>query len=229
MRLFEVDRVAVRDGVLEVTPLPPGPAGPARVEVEPDFSAAAYPAAAAALVGGPVELLGLSRGSAQGDRRFLDVLSSLGAEVEWTSRGVRVRRGGPLEARAHDFADMPDQVPTLAALAAFAAGTTEVRNVAHLRIKESDRLAAVAVGLRTLGFTAKETPDGLAVTGRPELLWGAANGGGPAIVDTRGDHRIAMSFALVGLRRPGTRIAAPAVVAKSYPGFWSDLGSLISE
>ena len=229
MRQLDVDRVEARDGVLRVAPLQPGAVGPASIVVEPDFSAAAYPAAAAALVGGPVELLGLSQASAQGDRRFLDVLGLLGARVEWTARGVRVSGGDGLRAQSLDFSDLPDQVPTLAALAAFALGTTEVRNVAHLRIKESDRLAAVAVGLTTLGFFAKETPDGLEVRGQPELLRRGAPQGIPAVVDTRGDHRIAMAFALVGLRRPGTRIAAPAVVAKSYPAFWDDLRSLISE
>jgi 3-phosphoshikimate 1-carboxyvinyltransferase len=229
MRLFGVDRVEERDGLVHVEPLPPGTIGPKRVEVEPDYSAAAYPAAAAALVGGPVELLGLASDSAQGDRRFLDVLAVLGAEVEWTARGARVSGGKGLRADAFDLSDMPDQVPTLAALAAFATGTSVLSKVAHLRIKESDRLAAVAIGLSTLGFSAKETADGLVVRGRPELLRGGFAESTPAIVDTRGDHRIAMAFALVGLRRPGTRISVPSVVAKSYPGFWSDLLGLISD
>lgn len=230
MRQLAVDRVVAAGGLLRVEPLPAGPAaGPARVEVEPDFSAAAYPAAAAVLVGGPVEILGVARDSAQGDRRFLDVLARMGGQVEWTNRGVRVTGGEPLRSGAFDFSDMPDQVPTLAALAAYADGDTEVRNVAHLRLKESDRLAAVAVGLTTLGFIAKETSDGLVVRGRPGLSSRASALPAPAVVDTRGDHRIAMAFALVGLRRAGTRIAAPAVVAKSYPGFWNDLFGLIQD
>jgi 3-phosphoshikimate 1-carboxyvinyltransferase len=181
------------------------------------------------LVGGPVELLGLERDSAQGDRRFLDVLEQLGARVEWTARGVRVSAGEHLRATAHDFSDMPDQVPTLAALAAFADGATQIRGVAHLRIKESDRLAATTLGLRALGFIAKETPDGLIVHGRPELRREVSPPGPPAAVDTRGDHRIAMAFALVGLRRAGTRVLAPSVVGKSYPAFWRDLFGLITE
>jgi 3-phosphoshikimate 1-carboxyvinyltransferase len=230
MRRLGVDRVAAVDGGLGVEPLPPGPArAVARVAVEPDYSAAAYPAAAAALVGGPVELLGLERDSAQGDRRFLDVLEQLGARVEWTSRGVRVSAGEHLRAAAHDFSDMPDQVPTLAALAAFADGITQIRGVAHLRIKESDRLAATTLGLRALGFIAKETPDGLIVHGRPELRREVSPPGPPAAVDTHGDHRIAMAFALVGLRRAGTRVLAPSVVGKSYPAFWRDLFGLITE
>jgi 3-phosphoshikimate 1-carboxyvinyltransferase len=230
MQRLEVDRVSAVGGVWRVDPLPLGPAGgPGRVEVEPDFSAAAYPAAAAALIGGPVELLGLSSDSVQGDRRFLDLLAELGARVEWTRRGVQVAGGAPLRALSLDLSDMPDQVPTLAALAAFGDGDTEIRGVAHLRLKESDRLAAVAVGLRTLGFRAKETSDGLIVRGQPQRLSGDFSPVPPAVVDTRDDHRIAMAFALVGLRRAGTRIAAPAVVAKSYPEFWRDLLGLISE
>jgi 3-phosphoshikimate 1-carboxyvinyltransferase len=230
MRQLGVDRVSTVDGALRVEPLPPGPAGgPSRVEVEPDFSAAAYPAAAAALVGGPVELLGVARDSAQGDRRFLEVVSEMGGRVEWTSRGVRVAGGERLRGGSFDFSDMPDQVPTLAALAAFAEGDTEVRNVAHLRLKESDRLSAVTVGLRALGFHAKETPDGLVVRGQPGRSHVGSANAAPAVIDTRGDHRIAMAFALVGLRRAGTRIAVPAVVAKSYPGFWNDLFGLIQE
>jgi 3-phosphoshikimate 1-carboxyvinyltransferase len=227
MRALGVDRVSAAEGGLRVEPLPAGLAGTvSAVAVEPDFSAAAYPAAAAALVGGPVEVLGLDSGSAQGDRRFFDVLESLGARVEWTSRGATVARGDGLRAGSFDFSDMPDQVPTLAALAAYARGRSVIGNVPHLRLKESDRLAAVAVGLRALGFGAEETADGLRIEGRGDGM-AARDREPPAVVDTRGDHRIAMAFALVGLRRPGTRIAAPAVVGKSYPGFWHDLFALI--
>lgn len=196
------------------------------VEVEGDFSAAAYPAAAAALTGGEVTLLGLDRRSAQGDRAFLDLLAAMGATVEWCAGELRVAGGAALAAVDADLAAMPDQVPTLAALAPFARGTTAIRNVPHLRIKESDRLAAMAGELRRLGATVEELADGLVVPGK----WAAAPPGTvphePVVVDAHGDHRIAMSLALVGLRRPGVRVAQPAVVAKSYPGFWDDLEAL---
>jgi 3-phosphoshikimate 1-carboxyvinyltransferase len=119
---------------------------------------------------------------------------------------------------------MPDQVPTLAALAPFATGTTWIRNVAHLRIKESDRLAAMATELRKLGAEVDEMPDGLAVHGS----WsGRPVPAGEVRVDTHGDHRVAMSLAICGLRRPGVVVNAPEVVAKSYPTFWHDLEGLL--
>ena len=118
---------------------------------------------------------------------------------------------------------MPDQVPTLAAIAPFARGTTRIRNVAHLRLKESDRLAAMATELGRLGVPVSESPSGLTIEG----CWAdEAPPENPVVVDSHDDHRIAMSCALVGLRRPGVSIARPGVVAKSYPGFWRDLRSL---
>jgi len=192
--------------------------GTPRAAVEGDWSAACYPAAAAALAG-EIELLGLRHDSAQGDRRFLDLLAAMGAAVRWDGDRVRVARG-PLAALDADLSAIPDQVPTLAALAPFARGTTEIRNVAHLRIKESDRLRAMAEGLLALGVPVEERPDGLAIRG----VW--ADAPPPALpvrIDPHGDHRIAMSFALVGLRRPGITIDEPEVVAKSFPGFWGEL------
>jgi 3-phosphoshikimate 1-carboxyvinyltransferase len=205
----------------------PGLTPRAAVEVEGDFSAAAYPAAAAALTGGEVTLLGLERGSAQGDRGFLDLLAAMGAEVTWDGDVVRVRGTGALDAVDADLGAMPDQVPTLAAIAPFARGTTRIRNVSHLRIKESDRLAAMAAELRRAGAAVAELPDGLVVSGD----WAGATvdelPAAPVVLDAHGDHRIAMAMALVGLRRRGLAIAEPEVVGKSYPGFWGDLDALL--
>jgi 3-phosphoshikimate 1-carboxyvinyltransferase len=201
----------------------PGLAPPARVEVEGDFSAACYPAAAAALTGGHVTLDGLRAGSPQGDRGFLDLLERMGAAVSWLGDELTVRGTGRLVSIDADLSGMPDQVPTLAALAPFAHGTTRITNVAHLRIKESDRLAAMAGELRRLGVPVEEGPDSLTLPG----VWAdAAPPANPIVVDSHGDHRIAMSLALVGLRRPGVQVAAPAVVGKSYPAFWRDLVGL---
>jgi 3-phosphoshikimate 1-carboxyvinyltransferase len=192
------------------------------VEVEADFSAAAYPAAAAALTGGEVELEPLRAASKQGDRRLLGLLEQMGARVRWTENGVRVA-GGELRSIDVDLSALPDQVPTVAALAPFAAGTTRIRNVPHLRIKESDRLSAMAQELARAGAEVEELADGLVIPGvwarTPPLRT-------PVEIDTHGDHRIAMSMALVGLRRPGLRIREPGVVAKSYPDFWKDLCEL---
>lgn len=196
-----------------------------RLAVEPDLSAAAYPAAAAALAGGEILLAGVSLASRQGDRRLLEILAAMGASVEPTAAGVRVAGGG-LVAFDADLADVPDQVPTLAALAPFARGTTRIRNVAHLRLKESDRLAAMAGELRRAGATVEELADGLVIAG----IWAAARPPeAPVTVDPHGDHRIAMAMALVGLRRPGLRVAEPGCVAKSYPTFWRELAGWLGE
>jgi 3-phosphoshikimate 1-carboxyvinyltransferase len=195
-----------------------------RARVEGDYSAACYPAAAAALTGGDVSLEGLARDSRQGDRELLDLLAEMGAEVEWKGELLRIR-GGELKGVKADLSGMPDQVPTLAALAPFAQGETLIHNVAHLRIKESDRLEAMATELKKLGADVREGRDSLWIPG----LW---SGGEPPAetvhVDPRGDHRIAMSLALVGLRRPGVVIDHPEVVGKSYPGFWRDLVKMLS-
>ncbi|MXZ39723.1 MAG: 3-phosphoshikimate 1-carboxyvinyltransferase [Holophagales bacterium] len=195
-----------------------------RYRVAGDDSAAAYPAAAAAICGGSVRLRGLSPVATQGDRAFLGLLERMGARVKATEEEIRVEADGYLNAVDCDLSAMPDQVPTLAAAAAFANGTTWIRNVAHLRIKESDRLAAVATELRRAGVAVDELADGLRIDGSPGLV---APPGAPRIpVRTYDDHRIAMSMALVGMRRGGLSIRRPEVVGKSYPGFWRDLSGI---
>ena len=180
---------------------------------------------AALVTGGRVRLEGLRPGSAQGDRAFFDLLESAGARIEAEGSGVAVERGGELRAIRADLRDMPDQVPTLAALAPFLRGTTEITGVRHLRIKESDRLAAMASELGRAGVPVRELDDGLIVDGcwfdrdPPQT---------PVVIDAHDDHRIAMALALVGLRRPGISIAEPEVVGKSYPNFWRDLSTLLS-
>lgn len=201
----------------------PSSLGAGRVEVEGDWSAAAYPAAAAALTGGEVALSGLLPDSRQGDRGFAALLREMGAEVAWDG-GEMIVRGRDLVGVEADLSAMPDQVPTLAALAPFARGATRIWNVAHLRIKESDRLEAMATELRKLGAQVDEGPDWLRIPG--DWAEGAPADASEARIDPRGDHRIAMSCALVGLRRPGVVITAPGVVAKSYPEFWRDFSML---
>ena len=194
------------------------------VVCEADFSSVAYPAAAAALAGGAIQIPGLKPKSRQGDRGFIDVLQVMGANVHWGEAGLEVSAGA-LRAVELDLSRMPDQVPTLAALAPFAEGTTRITNVPHLRIKESDRLAAMARELSRVGAEVEELADGLVIPG----IWHQkAPPKRSVTVETYGDHRIAMSMALVGLRRPGIRIRDPEVVAKSYPAFWSDFASWIA-
>src|SRR5262249_54485050 len=160
-----------------------------------------------------------------GDRRFLDLLAAMGAEVSWEGDllAVRGRPGGELQGIEADLSALPDQVPTLAALGPFARGTTRITDVPHLRTKESHRRGAMASELGRVGANVEEGPDRLTVHG----LWHGETGAKPptgrVVIDSHNDHRIAMSMALVGLRRPGIEIAAPEVVGKSYPEFWTDL------
>jgi 3-phosphoshikimate 1-carboxyvinyltransferase len=183
---------------------------PQNYEIEADASSASYFWAAAALTGGQVTITNLSLESNQGDAAFPRVLESMGCKVESTPVGLTVR-GGPLNGVDVDMATMPDLVPTLAVLAAFAQGETVITGVAHLRHKESDRLAAVAMELSKLGIEARETADGLVIRG------GEPRG---AVIETYNDHRIAMSFAVAGLKAPGMVITDPDCVAKSFPDFW---------
>jgi 3-phosphoshikimate 1-carboxyvinyltransferase len=194
-----------------------------RARVEGDYSAACYPAAAAALTGGSVTLAGLSPESRQGDRELFDLLAEMGAEIAWKGSDLRIQ-GGDLRGVKADLSGMPDQVPTLAALAPFARGETLIHNVAHLRIKESDRLEAMAGELKRLGAEVRQGRDSLWLPG----LWNEAEPPAETVhVDPHGDHRIAMSLALVGLRRPGVIVDQPQVVAKSYPDFWRDLQKIL--
>jgi 3-phosphoshikimate 1-carboxyvinyltransferase len=190
--------------------------GPGDYTVEPDASAASYFWAAAAIAGGRVTVSGLTRKSLQGDVAFVDVLERMGCRVEECKAGITIH-GGPLRGIDVDMNAISDTVMTLAAVACFAGGPTTIRNVAHIRHKETDRIAALATELRKLGAKVEEFADGLRITPRP--LTGCA-------VDTYNDHRMAMSLALVGLRVPGVVINDPGCVAKTYPGFWQDLERL---
>jgi 3-phosphoshikimate 1-carboxyvinyltransferase len=184
--------------------------------IEPDASAGSYFWAAGAIAGGEVRVHGLTASSIQGDVRFVDCLERMGCDIIRDDAGITVR-GGALHGIDVDMNDISDTVMTLAAVACFAEGPTTIRNVAHIRHKETDRLAALATELRRLGAEVDEFADGLTITPRP--LHGAE-------VDTYNDHRMAMSLALIGLRVPGVVIKNPGCVAKTYPDFWRDLERL---
>jgi 3-phosphoshikimate 1-carboxyvinyltransferase len=184
--------------------------------VEPDASAASYFFAAAAITGGEVTVEGLARESLQGDVRFVEVLQRMGCDVRWDPSSITVR-GRTLRGVDVDMNEISDTAQTLAAVALFAKGSTRIRNVAHIRHKETDRISAVATELRRLGITVEEQDDGLTVHPGPVRA---------STVDTYDDHRMAMSFALVGLKVPGIRIANPACTAKTYPRFFDDLQAL---
>lgn len=184
---------------------------PGNYTVEPDCSQAGYFWAAAAISGGRVKVTGINQNSDQGDLGFIRVLEKMGCKLDFESDGITVS-GGALKALDVDMGDMPDLVPTLAVVAAFAEGTTLMTNVAHLRAKESDRLAAVVCELGKMGIKAECSPDSITVSGgKPHA----------ARIKTYDDHRIAMSFALAGLRVPGVRIEDENCVRKSFPDFWS--------
>jgi 3-phosphoshikimate 1-carboxyvinyltransferase len=190
--------------------------------VEGDWSGAAYPLAAAAATGGDVVVRGLQVGSAQADRRIVDVLRAFGAEVELGQETIRAsgRIALPVDV---DLADAPDLGPLVGALACLVPGRSRVRGAAHLRIKESDRIAATVAAARELGFQAEEHEDGFSVLG------GERSAAGRALVDSRGDHRIAMSFGVAGLVLEGVEITQPECVAKTYAEYWSDLSSLLAD
>lgn len=190
------------------------------MEIEGDLSGGSYFLAAAALCGGRIHMEGVGRGSLQGDMRICGILEQMGSQVRIGENWIQVE-GGPM-GRGDldlDLRDAPDLVPTVAVLAAVKKGLTRIRGVAHLRFKESDRLFVLAKELGKLGVEIQETEDGL-------LIWGGNPHGGE--IDPRGDHRIAMSFAVLGLKVGGVRILDPTCVSKSYPGFWEELKRIAS-
>lgn len=200
----------------EVCRVAPGGYRATDYAIEPDASAASYFFAAAAITGGRVRVEGLGRDSMQGDMAFLDVLARMGAAVELDDESSQVT-GGSLRGIDVDLADLSDTAPTLAIVAAVADSPTRVRGIGFVRGKESDRIGAVVEELRRCGVDAAEEDDGFTV--RPGGVHGAE-------VDPHDDHRLAMAFAILGLRVPGIDIADPSCVAKTFPDFFDVLEGL---
>jgi len=188
--------------------------------VEGDYSSASYWFAAAGATGGTIQVRALAHPSAQGDARFLDILSAMGCDVTIEGEdiigvtGPQQLRGGRFDCNA-----TPDLVPTLAAIAPLASGPVEIVNVENLRVKESDRLSTVATELQRLGARVEERRDSLLI----HPGWSAD----AAVVETHDDHRIAMAFAAAGLARGNVTIANEQVVSKSYPRFWKTLDEVV--
>jgi 3-phosphoshikimate 1-carboxyvinyltransferase len=183
--------------------------------VEGDWSNASYFLAAGAVGPRPARLRGLRRDSLQGDKAILGILASMGAKITWEDDGVVVSPGSEgLRGVTVDMGHCPDLVPTVCAVAAQATGPTTIRNVAHLRIKESDRLNACADEVRKTGAQVLTFEDGLTISPAPIRRGEAIN------FCTYGDHRMAMSMALMELAGVDVRLDSPACVAKSFPGFW---------
>ena len=195
-----------------------GYVAPGRMLVEGDASAASYFLAAGALGGGPLRVEGVGRESIQGDVRFTDVLERMGAKVSWGDDFIEVKSGGKLKAIDMDMNHIPDAAMTAAVLALFADGPSTIRNVASWRVKETDRLAAMATELRKLGAQVDEGPDHLRIN-PGELRGGVA-------IDTYDDHRMAMSFSLVSLGGVPVRINDPHCVAKTFPDFFKTLAAI---
>lgn len=188
---------------------------PARYEIEGDWSSASYFLALGALSDG-VEVENLNPKSLQGDKAMLDFLRAMGAQIEVNQNSVVVKKSR-LKAIHADLTDCIDLLPTIAVLAAVAEGESELTGIERARIKESDRVAAVSEGLQEMGIAVTAERDRLIVIGAEPK---------GAVIDSKGDHRIAMAFSILGLTRGGTIIDKAECVAKTFPEFWDILRSI---
>jgi 3-phosphoshikimate 1-carboxyvinyltransferase len=184
--------------------------------IEGDASSATYFFAAAAITKGTVRVNNLSHESLQGDIKFIDILSQMGCKINRSDDTVEVR-GGDLHGIEVDMNEIPDCVPTAAIVAAFAEGSTTITNIEQLRYKETNRLTAIAKELTKLGAKIEVYDDSIII--HPRQLKGTT-------IETYNDHRIAMSFAIAGLRVPRVNILNPSCVSKSFPNFWEEFNKL---
>ncbi|MEJ2762502.1 3-phosphoshikimate 1-carboxyvinyltransferase [Photobacterium sp. MCCC 1A19761] len=185
--------------------------------VEGDASSASYFLAAAAIKGGEIKVTGIGKKSIQGDVQFADALAAMGAEIEWGDDYVIARRG-ELKAVDMDFNHIPDAAMTIATTALFAEGTTVIRNVYNWRVKETDRLAAMATELRKVGAEVEEGEDYIKITPPAQLKHAA--------IDTYDDHRMAMCFSLVALSDTPVTINDPKCTSKTFPDYFDKLALL---
>ena len=186
--------------------------------IESDASAASYFFAAPAILGGTVRVENISRRSKQGDIAFLDVLQRMGCTVTEEDNSILVTRHSPLVGLDVDMRDIPDTAQTLAAIAPFASTPTRIRRIASARVKETDRVSAVCTELVRLGVQIEEHDDGMTIHPCDSFK--------PAIVHTYNDHRMAMSFSLIGLRMDGVCIENPGCVSKTFPNYFDVLETL---
>jgi len=196
---------------------------PGSIHVEGDASSASYFLAAGAIAGGPVRVEGVGANSIQGDVRFADALEQMGATIARGDNWIEARSNGVLKAIDADFNHIPDAAMTIAVAALFADGTSTLRNVASWRVKETDRLAAMATELRKVGAIVEEGADYLRITPPAELS--------AAAIDTYDDHRMAMCFSLATLdgqarRGNALRINDPKCVAKTFPEYFETFASI---
>jgi len=189
------------------------------VTIEPDASSASYPLAIAALTGSTLIIEDFGSASLQGDSQIVDILKMMNVEINWTPHSTKLTsNGSDLEGIDIDMSEISDLVPTVAALACFAASPTRIRGVGFIRSKESDRIGDLAAELLKFGSDVVEHDDGLTIS--PAELTGAT-------VETHDDHRLAMAFSIIGARVPGTVITNPGVTSKSWPSYWEDLNEMM--
>jgi 3-phosphoshikimate 1-carboxyvinyltransferase len=191
---------------------------PGVIHVEGDASSASYFLAAGVIGGGPVRVEGVGRSSIQGDVRFAEVLERMGGKIAMGEHWIEARGDGCLHAIDADLNHIPDAAMTIAIAALFADGTTTIRNIASWRVKETDRIAAMAAELRKVGAEVDEGPDYLRITPPTQLK--------TATIDTYDDHRMAMCFSLVALGGVAMRINDPKCVAKTFPEYFEVLASI---
>ena len=191
------------------------------ISVEGDASSASYFLAAGTIAGGPVRVLGVGNASIQGDIRFADVLKQMGAQVQMGDNWIEAAApmSGKLRAIDADLNHIPDAAMTIAMCALFADGTTTIRNIASWRVKETDRIAAMATELRKCGATVEEGADFLRVTPPVEFPPGI-------VINTYDDHRMAMCFSLVSLAGVAVRINDPGCVVKTFPTYFQEFGKI---
>lgn len=189
----------------------------ANYQVEGDASSASYPLALAALHGTSMTITNIGAQSEQADFLFLDVLQKMGCTIHKTSKSIRVKGPRQLKPlRTINLNKMPDAAMTVAVLCAFAKGRSKLTGLANLRVKETDRLMALAAELTKIGAHVKEGKDFLEIDGDPQELHGGS-------IETYNDHRMAMCFAVAGSRIPNIHILNPHCVQKTYPTFWKEL------
>jgi 3-phosphoshikimate 1-carboxyvinyltransferase len=196
-----------------------GYVSPGALSVEGDASSASYFLALGLLAGGPVRVEGVGRDSVQGDVDFADLLQAMGARVERGADWIEARAGGGVRAVDWDCTAIPDAAMTAAVVALFSRGRTTLRGIGSWRVKETDRIAAMAAELRKLGAAVEEGADWIAVTGPPVLR--------EATIDTYDDHRIAMCFSLAAAGGVPVRIRDPRCVSKTFPRFFQELQALV--
>ncbi|HEV8501640.1 MAG TPA: 3-phosphoshikimate 1-carboxyvinyltransferase [Casimicrobiaceae bacterium] len=218
MQRFGVE-VATPDAATFVVPRGARYASPGRLDVEGDASSASYFLAAGVLGGGPVRVEGVGRASIQGDVAFAGTLAQLGADIRFEAGAIEARRGRPLDGGTLDCTAIPDAAMTLAMTALFATASTTLSGIGSWRVKETDRIAAMATELAKLGAGVEAGADWLRVT--PPAVWT------PATIDTYDDHRMAMCFALAAFGGAGVTIRDPDCVAKTFPDFFARFASLV--